>query len=150
MHHEAVKLYYNEKTSLSVLFSNGVTKRYDVMDLSKNFKQLLALKDRKLFLKGKLDWYGITWTNELDLDTETVYNEGVIEENRDDAIEALLGFQIQYARIEKELTQEDLSKISKIDQADISKIENGKLFPTLNTIKRIAKALDTTITLTIK
>ncbi len=120
------------------------------MDLSKNFKQLLALKDRKLFLKGKLDWYGITWTNELDLDTETVYNEGVIEENRDDAIEALLGFQIQYARIEKELTQEDLSKISKIDQADISKIENGKLFPTLNTIKRIAKALDTTITLTIK
>ena len=110
MHHEAVKLYYNEKTSLSILFSNGVTKRYDVMDLSKNFKQLLALKNRKLFLKGKLDWYGITWTNELDLDTETVYNEGITEENRDDAIEALLGFQIQYARLEKELTKEEHMK----------------------------------------
>ena len=31
LHHEAVKLYYNEGTSLSVLFSDGITKRYAVM-----------------------------------------------------------------------------------------------------------------------
>ena len=150
MFYEGVRLYYNEGTSLSVLFSNGVTKRYDVMDLAKTYKPLLALKDRKLFLKGKLNWYGITWTDELDIGTDTIYYEGTTEENREDAVEALLGFQVQYARLKKELTQEGLSNVSKMDQADISKIENGKLSPTLNTIKRIARALDTTITLTIK
>ena len=150
MHHEAVKLYYNEGTSLSVLFSNGVTKRYDVMDLAKSFKQLQALKDRKLFLTGELDIYGITWTDQIDMDAETIYYEGLEEKNREDAVEALLAFQIKQARLKKQLTQGGLSKVSKMDQADISKIENGKLSPTLNTIKRIARALDTTITLTIK
>ena len=150
LHHEAVKLYYNEGTSLSILFSDGITKRYDVMDLAKSYKPLLALKDRKLFLKGELSLFSITWTDELDMETETVYCEGVKEKNREDAIEALLAFQIKQARLKKELTQEGLSSISEIDQADISKIENGKLSPTLNTIKRIARALDTTITLTIK
>ena len=150
MFYEGVRLYYNEGTSLSVLFSNGVTKRYDVMDLAKTYKPLLALKDRKLFLKGKLNWYGITWTDELDIGTDTIYYEGTTEKNREDAVEALLAFQIKQARLKKQLTQGGLSKVSKMDQADISKIENGKLSPTLNTIKRIARALDTTITLTIK
>ena len=150
LHHEAVKLYYNEGTSLSVLFSDGITKRYDVMELAKSYKPLKALKDRKLFLKGELSIFGITWTDELDMETETVYLGGVIEKNREDTVEALLAHQIKQARLKKELTQDGLSDISEMDQADISKIENGKLSPTLNTIKRIARALDTTITLTIK
>ena len=115
MFYEGVRLYYNEGTSLSVLFSNGVTKRYDVMDLAKTYKPLLALKDRKLFLKGKLNWYGITWTDELDIGTDTIYYEGTTEENREDAVEALLGFQVQYARLKKELTQEGLSNVSKME-----------------------------------
>ena len=150
MFYEGVKLYFNEGTSLSVLFSNGITKRYDVMELAKSYKPLKALKDRKLFLIGKLNVYGITWTDELDIGTDTIYYEGITEKNREDAVEVLLAFQIKQARLKKELTQEGLSDISEIDQADISKIENGKLSPTLNTIKRIARALDTTITLTIK
>lgn len=150
MFYEGVRLYFNEGTSLSVLFSNGITKRYNVMELAKSYKPLKALKDRKLFLKGKLNVYGITWTDELDIGTDTVYYEGITEKNREDAVEALLAFQIKQARLKKELTQEGLSDISEMDQADISKIENGKLSPTLNTIKRIARALDTTITLTIK
>ena len=150
MFYEGVRLYFNEGTSLSVLFSNGITKRYNVMELAKSYKPLKALKDRKLFLKGKLNVYGITWTDELDIGTDTIYYEGVTENNREDAIEALLAFQIKQARLKQELTQEGLSDISEMDQADISKIENGKLSPTLNTIKRIARALDTTITLTIK
>ena len=146
----AVKLYFNEGTSLSVLFSDGKTRRYDVIGLINKFPQCKPLLDRKVFLKGKLDWFGITWTDEIDFDIDDIYYDGIIEENRDDAVEALLGFQIRYARMKKQLTQEDLSDVSIIDQADISKIENGKLSPTLNTIKRIARALDTTITLTIK
>ena len=145
-----VKLYFNEGTSLSVLFSDEKTRRYDVIELINALPRCKPLLDRKVFLKGKLDWGGITWTDEIDLDIEAVYYDGVIEENRDDVVEALLGFQIRYARMKKQLTQDGLSDISVIDQADISKIENGKLSPTLNTIKRIARALDTTITLTIK
>lgn len=149
MFHEAVQLYFEEGTFLSVLFSNGITKTYDVMELAKRYKQLYALKDRKLFLSGKLDWYGIVWNESLDMEAETIYAEGKTIKNKEDATEALLGFQIKYARLKKELTQEQFSKIVHIDQADLSKIENAKLSPTLSTIKRIAKALDTTFTLTV-
>ena len=149
MFHKAVQLYFNKGTSLSVLFEDGITKTYDVMKLAKRYKPLYALKDRKLFLSGKLDWYGIVWNDELDMEAETIYVEGKTIENKEDATEALLGFQIKYARLKKQLTQEDFSKIVHIDQADLSKIENAKLSPTLSTIKRIAKALDTTFHLTV-
>ena len=54
-------------------------------------------------------------------------------------------FQIIYALIETrrkmELTQQDLSSITGIDRADISKIENGNANPTVDTLKRLAKGL---------
>lgn len=144
-----VKLYFNKGTSVSVLFSDNVTRRADVGWLIKRHPQCKILKDRKVFLSGKLDWFGITWTDEIDCDLEDIFFDGEIEPNREDAVEALLGFQILYARLSKELTQKQLSKKTHIDQADLSKIENGKLSPNLSTIKRIAKALDTSFNLTI-
>ncbi len=45
------------------------------------------------------------------------------------------------ARAEKKLTQQDLSKITGIAQADLSKIENGNANPTLKTLKKIAEGL---------
>ena len=148
-YHYAVKLYFNKGTSLSVLFSDGITKRYDMMTMTKIHPYFIKLEDRKLFISGQLDWFGIVWNDEIDVDADEIYYEGILEPNREDATEALLGFQIKYARLKKELTQEQFSKIVHIDQADLSKIENAKLSPTLSTIKRIAKALDTTFTLTV-
>lgn len=44
-------------------------------------------------------------------------------------------------RKEKQITQKQLSYITGISQADISKIENGNANPSIRTLKRIANAL---------
>ena len=45
------------------------------------------------------------------------------------------------ARKERSLTQKELSELTGITQADISKIENGNANPSLATLKRLAKGL---------
>lgn len=44
-------------------------------------------------------------------------------------------------RIEKGITQEKLAELSNLDVTFISKMENGKLQPSLTTIFSVAKAL---------
>lgn len=45
------------------------------------------------------------------------------------------------ARKEKGLTQKELSELTGIAQADLSKIENGNANPSLKTLKRLAEGL---------
>ena len=45
------------------------------------------------------------------------------------------------ARIAQNLTQKELSERTGIDQADISKLENGTRNPTLNLLKRLADGM---------
>ena len=47
------------------------------------------------------------------------------------------------ARISQNLTQKQLSDRTGIDQADISKLENGTRNPTLNLLKRLADGMGT-------
>lgn len=47
-----------------------------------------------------------------------------------------------YARKSKNLTQKGLSKLTGINQADISKIERGNVSPNLRTLQRIATAMN--------
>ena len=49
------------------------------------------------------------------------------------------------ARISQNLTQKELSERSGIDQADISKIENGTRNPSLNLLKRLADGMGMTL-----
>ena len=44
------------------------------------------------------------------------------------------------SRMEQNISQQELSKITGITQSDISKIENGIANPSLNTLKRLAEA----------
>lgn len=79
MFHKAVNLSFQEGTTFDLLFLNGVTKRYDILHLFEKYPQLKALRDRNLFLQGKLiGGYGIIWNDELDIETETIYEEGKI------------------------------------------------------------------------
>lgn len=48
------------------------------------------------------------------------------------------------ARISQNLTQKELSERSGINQADISKIENGTRNPSLNLLKRLADGMGMT------
>ena len=46
-----------------------------------------------------------------------------------------------YARIEQNLTQKELAARTGIDQADISKLENGTRNPSLKLLKKLASGL---------
>ena len=59
--------------------------RVDILDLYgiagrilfSKYPQLKQLEDRSLFLSGKmLGAYGIVWSDELDIETETIYEDG--------------------------------------------------------------------------
>ena len=79
MFHKAVNLEFQQGTSLVLTFQNGEAKSYDVSVLFSKYPQLKALKDRNLFLQGKLAGpYGIIWNDELDIEAETIYEDGVL------------------------------------------------------------------------
>ena len=48
---------------------------------------------------------------------------------------------IREARLEKGLTQKQLAETTGINQADISRLENGTANPSLRTLKRLAAGL---------
>ena len=54
-----------------------------------------------------------------------------------DVIKALIN-----ARVYRGLTQKELAKRTGINQADISKLENGTRNPTINLLKRLADGMD--------
>lgn len=150
MENKAVKLYLKKGTTIQILFSDGITKEYDVLELSQKYPELNALKNRKLFNSGRLfGWGGVIWNEELDLDAQVVYEDGITVKSEEKAPEIILGFQIKQARLAKQLSQLELSEIAGIDQADISKIENGRICPSLSTVKRIARGLNTKLNILI-
>ena len=77
MFHRAIDFKLLEGTALEVTFQDGMVKRYDMSALFSKYPQLKALEDRTLFLSGKLmGAYGIRWNDDLDIETETIYEEG--------------------------------------------------------------------------
>lgn len=63
---------------LSVQFSEGVTKKYDVKPLFKRFKIFNKLKDNQLFNNVHVGpgGYGIIWDDEIDLSCDELYDNG--------------------------------------------------------------------------
>ena len=142
---KAIKLILKENTIFDLFFYDGTVKRYDILSLSDKFPQLNDLKDRKLFLKGHLlGWGGVVWNDDLDVSSETVYDEGkdVTNEYDDtDILNIVIGYQIKEKRLQKEMSQEELAKRAGIDQSDLSKIERGTLNPSVRMLKKISKGL---------
>ena len=150
MFHKATKLTFKEGTVLELGFQSGEVKRYDMESLFSKYPQLEALRDRKLFLSGKLmGAYGIIWNDELDLEAETVYEDGITVRQEEVPINMLVGNAILEARTKAGLSQKDLSAATGIDQSDISKIERGAANPSMMTLQRIADALGAKLTVSI-
>ena len=149
MFHKATDLKFKEGTTFEMTFQDGTVKRYDISVLFDKYPQLKALEDRNLFTSGKMmGAYGIIWNDDLDIEAETVYEEGVTVRNVAPA-EYNVGEAIQFARAARGITQKQLACETGINQADISKIERGIGNPTLETINRIASALDSKIQITL-
>ena len=77
MFHKAVKLDFKEGTVLELTFQDGKVKSYNMSTLFIKHPQLCALKNRDLFLSGQLvGAYGVKWSDELDVEAETIYEHG--------------------------------------------------------------------------
>ena len=142
MFHKAIDLKFKEGTILEMTFQDGLVKQYDMAVLFEKYPQLKVLENRELFLSGKLmGMYGIVWNDDLDIEAETIYEDGITVRQEKPAENIAIGEVVMSARAEKGFTQKELARASGINQADISKIEKGIANPTVTTLKRIASAL---------
>ena len=143
MHYRAIDAEMKEGTVLEVTFQNGMVKGYDVEVLFGKYPQLMRLKDPELFKTGRLlGFYGIVWDDELDIGTETIYEEGWTVKQKAPLPGVLSGNAVMAARALRDLSQKELAELSGIDQSDISKIERGVANPTVSTLEKLATALN--------
>ena len=146
MFHKAVHLDFKDNCIVEVTFQDGKVKQYDLRNLFDKYPVMKALENRELFYSGKLAGnYGIIWTDELDLETETVYEEGVTVRVERLPRHIEVGNAFKAARAEAGISQKELSQRTGIDQSDISKIECGTSNPSLDTLYRLADALNATL-----
>ena len=150
MFHKAINLEFKEGTALEVTFQNGDVRRYDMSALFSKYPQLRALEDRELFLSGKLaGMLGIIWNDDLDISVETIYECGELVRKEKVQANMLVADAVAEARSKVGLTQAQLAAATGIDQSDISRIERGVGNPSINTLSRIAKALDAELNISI-
>lgn len=149
---KAIKLVLKEGTTFDLYFYDGIVKRYDILSLADKFPQLNELKDRSLFLQGRLlGWGGVIWNDELDVSSETVFDEGKdVSKEYDDIDAVVIGYKIKERRIELNLSQEELAHKAGIDQSDLSKIEKGNANPSVKMLSRIASGLNTKASINFK
>lgn len=151
MFHRAVDLEFKEGTIICVTFQGGEIMQYDVSGLFEKYPQLEALKDRSLFCSGRLQGaYGIVWTDELDLEAETVYEDGTPAGMVEMPLAMRIGDAVSQARSIRGMTQKDLAEKCGITQSDISKVERGAANPSALTLQRIAEALGCRVNITFE
>ena len=151
MFHKALDLKLLEGTSLEVSFQDGVVKRYDMRVLFSKYPQLRQLEDRSLFLSGKMmRAYGIVWNDALDIETETIYEDGETVRHEKPIVHLEAAHAVAAARAIAGISQKQLAELSGIDQSDISKIERGIANPSVATLDRIAKALGGQLAISIE
>ena len=151
MFHKATDLKFLDGTVLEVSFRDGKVIQYDMSLLFPKYPQLKALEKRDLFLSGKLmGMYGIVWNDELDIEIETIYEEGKVVRVEKPQASIDIGDAVISARAKKGITQNELSERTGIDQSDISKIERGVANPSVGTLARIADALGTKLVITLE
>ena len=151
MFHKAIELKLLEGTALEVSFQDGIVKRYDMSALFSKYPQLKQLEDRDLFLSGRMmGVYGIVWNDDLDIETETIYEDGETVRKEMLTISKASSQAVAAARAAAGISQKQLAALSGIDQSDISKIERGIANPSVATLDRIAKALGGQLNISIE
>ena len=141
----AKKIEYLDDVKFNLYFLDGKIIQYDLKRLFIKYPQFKELKsNRDLFLNGKLDvgGYGIIWNEELDLSVMSVYECGVLMGFYPVPVNNKIGVALIQAREIRNLTQSELSKLTGIDQGDISKLEKGIGNPTVKKLQKLADGLN--------
>lgn len=151
MFHKAIELNFKEGTTLEIKFQTGEVKSYDMANLFDKYPQLEALKKRELFLQGRLmGAYGIVWNDELDIEMETIYEDGILLRREPLPAKFTAANALMCARAKTGMSQSELASLSGIDQSDISKIERGASNPSILTLNRLAVAMGMELTISIE
>lgn len=77
----------------------------------------------------------------------------IITENKKETLsEVLKGISEEIQRVldESDFTQEDLCRITNMSQSNISKIQNGKVVPRIDTLHKIATATNTRLVISFE
>lgn len=134
-----------ENSIILVVFQNGIEKTYDMRNLYPMFPQFeIFEKDKALFNQVQIDvgGYGIFWNDDLDLDAEDIWEDGIETGNKYEIdVVAALAENLAKARDIVGMTQKQLAESTGIYQADISKIERGLANPSLSTLRRLAEGM---------
>ena len=93
--------------------------------------------------------YGIIWNDELDIEAETIYEDGRTVRVEEIPANLMIANAVLSARAKAGISQSELSAATGIDQSDISKIERGVANPSVNTLSRIANALGAKLSVSI-
>ena len=132
MAHKIVSVKPMENFVLLVGFQNGIEKTQDMRTLYPIFPQFEVFEnDIDLFNQVQVDTggYGISWNDDLDLDAEDIWEDGIEVGKKEMDIVSLLAENLIQAREIVGMTQKQLSESTGIYQADISKIERGLANP---------------------
>ena len=144
MTHKIVSVKPMKNFVLLVGFQNGIEKTYDMRTLYPIFPQFEVFEnDINLFNQVQVDMggYGISWNDDLDLDAEDIWEDGIEVGKKEVDIIALLAENLVKARDSVGMTQKQLAEVTGIYQADISKIERGLANPSVSTLKRLADGM---------
>ena len=154
MYNRILKVNFNSNYVIVCEFNDGSIKEYDFKNLFNKYPIFKRLKNEpNLFINGYVasGGCGIIFDDELDIASEEIYNNGVLLEQRKlESINMQIANIISKARSEKNMTQKELSEITKIHQAEISKIERGIGNPSIKTLERIAEGLGLKLELFIR
>lgn len=88
MFHKVKSIYALPEYKLSVQFSEGVTKIYDVSPLFEKWETFNLLKSNNLFYDVTVDigGYGIIWNDDLDLSCDELWENGIIVDSPFDGL----------------------------------------------------------------
>lgn len=127
-----------------LLFQNGIKKAYDITQLFEKFPQFKVLEtDTGLFEKVSVDTggCGVSWNDELDLSCEEIWENGQEIGHQNMDVFDNLAINLVSMRESCGYTQKQLSELTGIHQAEISKIERGISNPSIKTLKRLADGM---------
>ena len=151
MSHRIQNVKMMDYMNIQAVFLTGEIIQYNLQNLFQSLPQFQKLlSDPVLSSKLKVDQggYGISWSDDLDLDAETIWEDGtLIRIESVNPAKALAG-SLARAREYAAMTQKQLSQKTGIYQSDISKIESGNANPSLSTLQRLAEGMNMNLEIT--
>ncbi|MCD8347781.1 MAG: helix-turn-helix domain-containing protein [Lachnospiraceae bacterium] len=147
MAHKIKSIKAKENLMIEATFFDGSIKEYNIANLFSAYPQLKILENNPLFYAVQIDvgGYGISWSDDLDLDAETIWEEGfqIGKDCPDPILE--VAFELTVEREKAGLTQKQLAERAGMYQAEISKIERGLSNPSILTLQRLAECMGLTL-----